>query len=247
MKRLFRFEPVKEFVQQSLIRYLSIFAVKRSSATVSLSKHADKVLKRFCPSARSIVIHHGVDKSFRPDQPKPWQAGDSKYFLFVSNVLFHKGLEYIVEALALNRALPKVFVLGKVLSSKYFERITSMVEERKLKNRIEFLAWVPNETLPAWYSNAEALIFPSWCESFGMPALEAVACGCPVVAFKHGPVEEILGENGFYADLYDSASLATSMQAVLSSDKSVFAEKCKAVSFSKSWQKSMEKYRCLFS
>ena len=78
-----------------------------------------------------------------------------------------------------------------------------------------FLGWVPEEEKPALYGGAACFAFPSFYEGFGLPPLEAMACGTPVVASKAGSLPEIVGDGGLLVDPRDEYALAGAMAQLL--------------------------------
>jgi glycosyltransferase involved in cell wall biosynthesis len=96
-----------------------------------------------------------------------------------------------------------------------FEEIFNRVQALGLQDRVRFTGYVPDEDLPLWYNAASVLAFPSLYEGFGMPAVEAMACGTPVVAADSSSLPEAVGEAGLLFDPQNVAELADRLTAVL--------------------------------
>jgi len=237
-----RTESLSAYLQLAFMKMLTLTAIRRSAAIISLSAFADNLVKSYHKPVRSKIIHHGVSEIFSPDARRPENIDNSKYFVFVSNIYLYKGLEYLIEALASDSDLPKVVVIGKVFDHNYFASIQKQIAEHGLSQRIIFLSSVPNESLAGWYCHAEALVYPSWCESFGMPALEALRCGCPVVAFKDGSIEEVCGILGFYAEPHSGKSLAKAMRKAMECDRNDYRKKAYRHACTFTWEESMRQY-----
>jgi len=96
-----------------------------------------------------------------------------------------------------------------------WEELQGKVEEHGLGDRIHFAGFVRDEDLPALYSLAAVFAFPSWYEGFGLPVLEAMACGTPVVAANNSSLPEVVGEGGLMVDAANPEELAAALQRIL--------------------------------
>ncbi|HTC48155.1 MAG TPA: glycosyltransferase family 1 protein [Candidatus Aquilonibacter sp.] len=131
----------------------------------------------------------GVDAAYKPE-------GDSyglpfQYLLCVSNRKPHKNEFRVVEAFAKARLDPEIHL---VFTGNVTPELDYPIKKHSLQSRVQFVGMVPEEKLPALYRGAEALIFPSLYEGFGLPVLEAMACGTPVVTSKVTALPEIAGD-----------------------------------------------------
>jgi glycosyltransferase involved in cell wall biosynthesis len=121
----------------------------------------------------------------------------------------------ILRALALLRdRIPHPLVMAGRPSLKA-ERDMRLVEQLGLGDRVRFTGWVADEDLPVLYSLADAFVFPSLYEGFGVPLLEAMACGCPVVTSTGGSCAEVVGEAGLCVDPADPAAIAGAVLRVV--------------------------------
>jgi glycosyltransferase involved in cell wall biosynthesis len=109
--------------------------------------------------------------------------------------------------------------------------------------RILFLGYVDDEDLPGIYANAQALILPSFDEGFGLPALEAMACGTPVVVSDGGALPEVVGDAGVIFKLFEAGSLATALREILSNQQMHISLKEKGLARAEhfSWQATAER------
>jgi len=89
------------------------------------------------------------------------------------------------------------------------------VEELGLGDEVLFPGYIPLEELPLWYNAAELFVYPSLYEGFGLPVLEAMACGTPVVASRTSSLPEVVGEAGMLVDPRDIGGLAEAMERAL--------------------------------
>jgi glycosyltransferase involved in cell wall biosynthesis len=188
--------------------------VLRSARTVvAVSRwSADQVIGLFdVDPARVEVVHNGVEAAFTPgDAPE-----SPPYLLVVSAWGPHKGF---AEAVALAGAIaeagyPHVLRLAGVHGAWAEERLGEVVDASARPDRVEVLGWV--DDLPALYRGASALLCTSRAEGFGLPALEALACGTPVVAFDNTALPEVLGDAGVLVADGDVTAMAEAVGRVL--------------------------------
>ncbi|MCP2241258.1 glycosyltransferase family 4 protein [Thermoanaerobacterium thermosaccharolyticum] len=117
------------------------------------------------------------------------------------------------------------------------------------KNRkIIFTGYIPEVDLPKFYKIAKALIFPSIYEGFGLPPLEAQACGCPVIVSKIASLPEVYGDSALYCDPYDANDIAEKIENLINNDKLQAELKISGLNNVKrfSWQNSAQKILSLF-
>ncbi len=157
-----------------------------------------------------------------------------KYFLYVGNAYPHKNVETLVRAA--KRAGVTVIYVGK---NDYFYKRLNIVPKT-----------VTDSELATLYEGAEALVFPSIMEGFGLPALEALAAGCPVIASDIPVFHEVLGDLPKYFDPHDESALVACLKNPSFRTKT-FLEKAAAVVKKYSWQKmaqqTLEVYRSAMS
>jgi glycosyltransferase involved in cell wall biosynthesis len=171
------------------------------------------------PEAWLVVNHHGHASVFRAEaEPGDADAAPpGRYLLVVSDLYPHKNLERVLEAAAeVRRTRPDVrlCVVGTALMSDYAARLRARARALGLGEDC-FRGPLPQRALPPLYRRAAAVLCLSLAESFGMPQLEAMACGAPVVASDLPVFREISGDAAVYADPTDVASMARAMAAVL--------------------------------
>jgi glycosyltransferase involved in cell wall biosynthesis len=141
------------------------------------------------------------------------------FVLSVGDVTWNKNIPRLIKAMK-EVNLPLVLV-GKSLAEKNFDRqniwnkdlveVDSLIENDKRFIRIGF---VPTEDLVALYNAATVFVMPSLYEGFGLPVLEAMQCGCPVVTTKNGSLSEVGSDAAFYIDAFDSHSIASGIDKV---------------------------------
>jgi glycosyltransferase involved in cell wall biosynthesis len=185
------------FVERSVRQADQIIAVSQSTA-------AD--LRRIwkLPASKIEVIHHGIGAIYRPQDPRVASVlvanryGVSKdYVLTVGTAGPHKNLIALVEAMKILRkrgelSFQLVAVGAKSLKdTKLFKALQSW---GLTGEDIRFLGYVPDEDLPVLYSGSCLFVFPSLYEGFGLPLVEAMACGVPIVASNTSSIPEVVGD-----------------------------------------------------
>lgn len=242
IRMICKFEGVVESLQMYFLQKLTLRALKKADSIIALSHSTASIAKRWYPDVKPEVLYHGISEEFHPDASRPALAGEEPYSLYVSNLYVYKGLEFLIEAMAIDRSLPRVFVAGKPFHGKYYSEMRRLAAARGVENRVVFLDSIHYKELPGWYASAVSMVYPSWCENCPNILLEAMACGCPVVAFDTGPMPEICGNAAIYAKPLDSASLAVAMRRVLDVGRS----KLRAASIERAahftWEKAMREH-----
>lgn len=188
------------------------FREKRIAQYCALADSADRVIcvsaateagfLRHFPAARgrTCVVHHGVEPRFRRADAaaiaelRARRHLPPRYLLFVGLLSTRKNLLYLLEAFrVLAERHPDLHLVLAGRPSFGFERIEEALARHPQRARIVLPGFVADDDLPALYSGAECFVFPSVLEGFGLPVLEAFACGTPVVASALPVLEEIGG------------------------------------------------------
>lgn len=136
----------------------------------------------------------------------------------------HKNVPMLVEAFAaVARRFPDstLILVGENRQEVFHTeigRIVSLVEARGMQERVRFTGFLPDSALAALLNRAWVLVLPSFMEGLGLPAIEAAACGCPVVATQESPLPALLSGGGLFADPRQPAAWQCALEAVLASD-----------------------------
>ncbi len=203
-----------KFPDRYYLDFASRYAVKHAEGIIAVSKATrSDLVKRYGSDAKKIsVVWEGVDREFfKPQSKKKIQNAkikyqiDGNYILFVGTIQPRKNLITLIQAFSslVNSEKWKVTShhaldtnhLSLVIAGKLgwdYEEILAAPKKYGIKNKVKFIGRVNDSDLPALYSGARVFAFPSLFEGFGLPILEALACGCPVVASNIGPHREIV-------------------------------------------------------
>jgi len=157
-------------------------------------------------AARASVARYGINKRFA---------------LFVSSLWRYKNCEGLLRAWALAGAQVAdrqlVFVGGG--TAQYVARLQSLAAELGIGPDVLFVGKVPNPEIPVFYHAADVLVYPSFNETFGLPILEAMACGCPVVTSDVSAMPEIAGGAAQLCDPHDPASIAKAIGEAIAPER----------------------------
>ena len=217
-----------ETYQKSRVLYWRLLfssSVHRADRVVVISESTKRdVQELFRISEDKIsVIYNGVGAEFKPlgdsdrcDIIRAKYSLPEKYILFVGIFSPRKNLGRLIEAFAELRqaGLPHKLVIAGETGWKFHQDL-SLVEELGLSEEIHFPGYIDEADLPYLYSLADVLAYPSIYEGFGLPLLEAMACGTPVVASQTSAMPEVVGAAGLLVDPYSVPEIAAALQRVL--------------------------------
>ncbi len=193
----------------------------------------------------TIVIPEAPSPIFRPVSatelaPILTRLGiNFPYILYVGSTDARKNLPRLFEAFAmLHTDSPgrKLVIVGA--RDWRSDRITRTIEHLQLREAVHFIGLVQEEDLPALYCGADLFVFPSLLEGFGLPVIEAMACGTPVVTSTSSSLPEVAGEAAILVDPYDPAAIAAAMRRVL--DNRALADDLRARGLARARQFSWE-------
>ena len=192
------------------------------------------ILEHFGLAAeRVFVVGEANDPTFRvirDPQPSPRLRSlgiicKGRSVIYVGGFSPHKNLEVLVETFAKLSSRPdfadiRLVMVGeyeKEVFHSYFGTIKKQVETAGLTERVIFTGYLPDDELVTLLNLSTVLVLPSLLEGFGLPAIEAAACGCPVVATKASPLPSLLGDGALYIDPTDQRGLEIVLERVLTS------------------------------
>lgn len=195
-------------------RYIVRPAVFRARRVLTVSEYSRQRILEWSGVApeKVVVVGNGVDPAFSPNGPLH-QPG-YPYVFYVRNTKSHKNVPRLLEAFAqLN--VPAVRL---VLSGEADDDTRHLALRLGIEDRVVFSGRIPEEELPAYYRGAAVVTMPSLYEGFGLPALEGMACGVPVVVSDTTSLPEVVGDAGLLVDPHDANSIATGLRRVLTDE-----------------------------
>jgi glycosyltransferase involved in cell wall biosynthesis len=203
-------------------------AVGRSRLVFTVSEASRRDILRFYPSTdpeKVLVVPNAIDPDLLED-PGPDERERvreryqirGRFVLFVGNVKPHKNLERLIAAFARLRGEPgnedlKLLIIGEDVSR--YGSLRRTVEEAGVRQDVRFFGFVPDRTLAALYRMASVFAFPSLYEGFGLPPLEAMACGTPVVTSRLSSLPEVVGDAAVLVDPYSVEDIARGLRLAL--------------------------------
>jgi glycosyltransferase involved in cell wall biosynthesis len=213
--------------QRWYLTHFTAHSAQRARAVIAISESTrqDVINLLGVPPGRVHTIYCGADERFRPLPPaevaafKAAQHLPETFVLFLGTLEPRKNVEGLIRAYAHwrerdSKAPPLVIAGGK---GWYYRSIFHLVETLNLTGSILFPGYIPQEDLPLWYNAAALFVYPSYFEGFGLPALEAMACGTPVITSTVSSLPEVAGHHytARLVDPNDTELLAETMAEVM--------------------------------
>ncbi len=209
------------------LSWLTRISCQRARRVIAISEWTKRdIAQRFgVPAERIDVTPLGVNHDhFKPALPdatasfKQQQNIGEKAIFYLGSVEPRKNLARLVEAFAMlhtqQPALNAQMFIGGNLAWKYDEVLAS-IAQRGLSERVKLIGRVSDDDLPKWYSACTVMAYPSLYEGFGLPPLEAMACGAPVVTSNATSLPEVVGDAGLMVTPTDAPALADALHRVL--------------------------------
>ena len=195
--------PFRMFAGKLYFRSLVEVSVRKSSRIIVPSKSTHQDILRFWPHRFQDchVVLHGTDPMFvaadslsrKEDRINKLGLNGVRFFLHVTNGKPYKNTPRVIEAFVKATYNSDVCLAIVGRKSVFASQIRSLIAESNAEKRIKFLGHVDDEDIVALFQSARALIFPSLFEGFGLPVVEAMACGCPVITSTRGSLAEVAG------------------------------------------------------
>jgi glycosyltransferase involved in cell wall biosynthesis len=233
-------------------------AVKRSNRILTVSEASKRDILRFfdVPPEKIDVIYNGIDDRFRdvPAEEEMVRVAEryqlyGDFALYAGNVKPHKNLDRLIEAFHLvhhDLDHVRLVVIGDEISKS--AGLRRAVHRYHLHKHVRFLGYVPDATLAVLYRLAAVFVFPSLYEGFGLPPLEAMASGCPVVTSNVSSLPEVVGDAAVLVDPTDATAIADGIRRVLTEPS--IREELRARGLQRahefSWERSVQRIRQIY-
>jgi len=242
--------------------YARIFlwiAANRSARVLTVSESSKRDILRFfpIPEDKIDVIYNAIDDRFGqpPDDEQMARVREryqlhAPFLLYSGNVKPHKNLERLIDAFARLRRRGfndiKLLITGNEISR--YATLRRAVHHYNLHRHVRFLGFLETETLAILYRLADAFVFPSLYEGFGLPPLEAMASETPVLTSNISSLPEVTNDAALLVDPYDPDAIAEGMHRILSDtalrERLVSRGRARAASFS--WEDSAKRVLSIY-
>ena len=213
MKNKYRFS--KKFLP--VYRFCTPFLLKNALKIITVSNFSKQdIIKTFNTESDKIeVVYNAVSKEFREHSDKNYENKYGKYLLCVASCLSPgKNLRNVVEAFNKTDIQDlKLVIVGQKLKHFSDEKLLSEVESNK---NIILTGYVSDSRLANLYRNAELFVFPSFYEGFGIPPLEAMSCGCPVITSDVTALPEVCADAAYYVNPHEVDEIVFGINKILS-------------------------------
>ena len=200
-------------------------ALRKADAVITISECSRNDIAQYLPVPKEKIFVTPISSSpaYRPLPVEAVQPVLEKltiprpYILYVGSLEPRKNLLRLLQACARLREKHQDWHLVIVGARNFWKNVpvVETVEELALKPWVHFTGFVEEEDLPALYNGADLFVFPSLYEGFGLPPLEAMACGTPVVTSNSSSLPEVVGDAAIMVDPYDVDAIADAMARVL--------------------------------
>ncbi|MBW9221790.1 glycosyltransferase family 4 protein [Methanothermococcus sp. SCGC AD-155-C09] len=223
----FRFPDISDIITRYRYKFLLPKTLRTADKIISDSYSTKKdIIKYFkIPEDNVKVIHLGVDEDYKPlskeeiNNIKRKHNINYPFILYTGGLAPNKNVERLIYAFyKLKKQLPKYKLIITGIKRYKYKSIFETIDKLNLQKDVIFTGYVPDEDLPGLYNAADLFVYPSIYEGFGLPPLEAMACGTPVITSNTSSLPEVVGNAGIIIDPYDVDRLSRAMYEVLSND-----------------------------
>jgi glycosyltransferase involved in cell wall biosynthesis len=196
-------------------------SLRAADAVIAVSSTAREDTARLTGVSMSKihVVQHGLFRSFATAGATAGRStADPPYILTVSTLYRFKNTRRLIEAFSLLRHRDRVPHRLRIIGGDAdvtADELRKFAQDLGISDHVDFLGAVPHDELPAQYSNAAVFVYPSLYETFGLPPLEAMAVGCPVVAANASAIPEVVGQAAELVDPLDTEDIRRGIARVL--------------------------------
>jgi glycosyltransferase involved in cell wall biosynthesis len=214
-----------EFLKKDLyqLKNWTRYSMDKATKIIAVSKTTKKDLLTFYnePESKIQVIYNGFRKQTTNNKPSSnHKPQTTNYFLYVGTIQPRKNITTLISAFSiLLKQYPdyQLYLVGR--KGWLYESIFEKVKELEMEKNVIFTGFIDNNSLDTLYSNATCFVFPSLYEGFGIPLLEAMDRGCPVISSFNSSLPEVGGEACLYFDPTDAQGIADDMIDMITNKK----------------------------
>jgi glycosyltransferase involved in cell wall biosynthesis len=241
---------------RGLWRLKQALALRRAAQLFTVSQNSRRAISEHLglPAEKIAVVPEAPDPAFSPQPAEAIDAvlgglhlsREEGYFVFAAGISPHKGVGSLLEAYAslrtTPRSVPPLVVVGS-LEGPYAsatEAVKSGIATLGLSGAVRLPGFVSDRTLASLYSGATAAVVPSLSEGFGLPAVEAAACGAPLVLSDIGPHRETLGHAALFFEPGDARALCEQLRRLLDDpgERRALGGRARAAALELSWEET---------
>jgi glycosyltransferase involved in cell wall biosynthesis len=250
---------------RAMWRIKQALAVRRAARLFTVSEAARNAISEHLalPRETIAVVPEAPDPAFAPQPADAVDAACEElglsrgegYFVFGAGISPHKGLDTLVDAYSMLRArgdgVPPLVIVGSLAGpyANAAEAVTRRIARPELHGAVRLPGFVSDRTLASLYTGASAAVAPSLGEGFGLSAVEAAACGAPVVASDIGPHRETLGDAGAFFPPGDARTLRDRLAHLLDApeDRRALGERARAAASRFTWDETARRLHALLA
>jgi glycosyltransferase involved in cell wall biosynthesis len=220
-----RFPRAFRWFNRIYLSFITRASARRAARVIAVSESTRQDVIRLCgvPGERVVTVPNGVSATFSPASNaevgafRQRKGLPDRFILFVGTLEPRKNLDRLVDAYAFLRQagerIPPLIIAGG--KGWFYQSIFRRVQELGLTDVVLFPGFIPPGELAWWYRAADVFVYPSYFEGFGLPVLEAMACGTPVVTSTASSLPEVAGDAALLVAPEDAVALATALGQVL--------------------------------
>lgn len=229
-------------------------SIYRADKIITVSEYSKKDILRYfqIDENKVYVTPLSASEIFRPVDKEKCRAFikekysiNSSFILYIGGFSKRKNVDFLIDSfIKIYKSLPSEFSLVIAGSGKdSLEELKAKVSRFNFQDKIIFTGYLENEILPVFYNGCSLFVYPSLYEGFGLPPLEAMSCGIPVISSNTSSIPEVVGDSGILINPYSSTELCDAMLKLLSSDKLLdfYGKKGYERSMLFSWEKTATK------
>ena len=195
-------------------------AIRSATLVMTVSEYSCECLENFyhVPRAKIRIVSEAASPQFHASADRSQRE---RFVLYVGGISPNKNLSTLIQAFALTQARSsgwRLLLAGDYVSDRFqgcYDELAGLIEQKGLGDSIEFTGYVPEDQLAKLYQNAGLFVLPSFDEGFGLPVLEAMACGTPVIASAGHALAEVMGDAGICVPASNPGALAFEIDRVV--------------------------------
>ncbi|MDR0999993.1 MAG: glycosyltransferase family 4 protein [Clostridiales bacterium] len=198
--------------------------INRADRIITDSLFSREEINCFFPNSKTYMVCCGIDKKrfntripqTNVDNIKRKYSLSDEYVLYLGTLEPRKNIGRLLEAYSKIQNAPLLVIAGR--NGWMYESVFEEVKALGIAGRVIFTGYIPEVDKPPLLAGAKCFLFPSLYEGFGLPPLEAMACGTPVIASNAASLPEVCGDAAVYVDPYDVAAIAQTIEIVVFDD-----------------------------